>query len=531
MLLELSVQNLGVIESSSFILSPGVSALTGETGAGKTMVVQAIELLTGGRADGSMVRRGADHALVEGRFETPEGAEIILKRVIPSKGRSRAYVDGSLAGASQLSEIGLSLVDLHGQHQHQSLLNPKTQRSALDVFAKIDLRALSSARSECRRLQAEIEGMGGDAKARAREVDLLKFQIDEITALNIQSPDELNALEKLEELLTNAEERIEAGGHTRERISGDGGLLDQIGETIQRLGDDSPYREITERLRGIQAEMSDVSAILRERIDGIEDDPQRLMEVGGRRKSLIELQRKYGDTLAEVIAYQQQASERLLELESHDVRAAALETKLLSSEVEVAENAAKVANNRRKAAPHLASEVSKHLSDLALENARLLIDVRGEDPADDVEIMFRANSGTNWHGLSNVASGGELARVMLALRLVLTSGPPTLVFDEVDAGIGGTAALSVGKALSRLGLSHQVLVVTHLPQVAAYADNHIVVDKLDDGNNVVSTLNMVDGDARVRELTRMLAGQPESISGRNHATELLEQARNERDSL
>ena len=267
------------------------------------------------------------------------------------------------------------------------------------------------------------------------------------------------------------------------------------------------------------------------RIDGIEDDPQRLMEVGGRRKSLIELQRKYGDTLAEVIAYQQQASERLLELESHDVRAAALETKLLSSEVELAENAAKVANNRRKAAPHLASEVSKHLSDLALENAGLLIDVRGEDPADDVEIMFRANSGTNWHGLSNVASGGELARVMLALRLVLTSGPPTLVFDEVDAGIGGTAALSVGKALSRLGLSHQVLVVTHLPQVAAYADNHIVVDKLDDGNNVVSTLNMVAGDARVRELTRMLAGQPESLSGRNHATELLEQARNERDSL
>ena len=276
--------------------------------------------------------------------------------------------------------------------------------------------------------------------------------------------------------------------------------------------------------------MSDVSAILRERIDGIEDDPQRLMEVGGRRKSLIELQRKYGDTLAEVIAYQQQASERLLELESHDVRAAALETKLLSSEVEAGGKTAQLANNnRRKAAPRLASEVSKHLSDLALENAGLLIDVRGEDPADDVEIMFRANSGTNWHGLSNVASGGELARVMLALRLVRHPGPQLFVFDEVDAGIGGTAALSIGKALSRLGLSQQVLVVTHLPQVAAYADN-IVVDKLNDGNNVVSTLNMVAGDARVRELTRMLAGQPESLSGRNHATELLEQARNERDS-
>ena len=201
-----------------------------------------------------------------------------------------------------------------------------------------------------------------------------------------------------------------------------------------------------------------------------------------------------------------------------------LEIELDDARTDMAKQAKTVAELRRKGAPRLAEEVNRYLPELALEHASLSVKVDGDDPADDVEVMFRANSGTNWHGLSKVASGGELARVMLALRLVLTAGPPTLIFDEVDAGIGGAAALAVGKALSRLGVNHQVLVVTHLPQVAAYGDQHLVVDKVDDGTKVVSTVLEVEGDSRVRELARMLAGQPDSETGREHAAELLHEA-------
>ncbi len=528
MLLELSVQNLGVIESSSLILGPGVTVLTGETGAGKTMVVQAIQLLTGGKADPSMVRNGAEEATIEGRFQTPDGGEVILRRQIPAKGRSREYLDGALAGMPQLTEVGLTLVDLHGQHQHQSLLQQKVQRSALDQYGKIDLGPLNDARFNERRLLAAIEELGGDARSRAHEIDLLKFQIEELEQAKLDNPAELDELGKLEELLADASAHIEYGSQARESISGDGGLIDSLGKIIASLTDRTPYKEVTNRLRGVQAEVTDIAELARALIDSIEDDPQRLADVRGRRQLLIDLQRKYGDSISDVIDYWSKASERLEKLQSHEANAAELEASLVQAREQVVTSSQAVATARRTAAPSFADEVSRYLPELALENAALSVEVRGEGPADDVEIMFRANSGSKWHGLSKVASGGELARVMLALRLVLTSGPPSLVFDEVDAGIGGSAALAVGKALGRLGGTHQVLVVTHLPQVAAFGDRHLVVDKNDDGSTVVSTVAEVEGDDRVRELARMLAGQPDSASGNEHATELLERAQLER---
>jgi len=524
MLLELSVQNLGVIESSSLVLGPGVSVLSGETGAGKTMVVQAIQLLTGEKADPSMVRSGAKEATIEGRFATPEGAEVILRRVIPAEGRSRAYLDGALAGASQLAEAGSVLVDLHGQHQHQSLLQPKVQRAALDQHARIELAPLNDARSAVGRLLDQIDEMGGDAKSRAREIDLLRFQITELEQAQLSDPSEPETLADLEDILADASEHIEHGTRARETISGDNGLVDTVGEVIASLADRLPYRELTERLRGFQAEVSDIGAAMRDVVDAIEDDPRRLTEVRERRQMLIDLQRKYGDTINEVMAYQIEASQRLEKLENHEINAAKLEMELDEARTQMKEQAKAVAELRRKGAPRLAEEVNRYLPDLALEHASLSVKVDGDDPADDVEVMFRANSGTNWHGLSKVASGGELARVMLALRLVLTAGPPTLIFDEVDAGIGGAAAHAVGKALSRLGADHQVLVVTHLPQVAAFGDQHLVVDKIDDGSKVVSTVVEVEGDSRVRELARMLAGQPDSETGKEHAAELLQEA-------
>jgi len=524
MLLELSVQNLGVIESSSLVLRPGVSVLTGETGAGKTMVVQAIQLLTGGKADPSMVRTGAKEATIEGRFETSDGDELILRRVIPAEGRSRAYVNNALAGASQLAEAGSTLVDLHGQHQHQSLLQTKVQKLALDNYAQIDLTPLNEARSAIRQRLDQLDQMGGDSKARAREIDLLQFQIAELTQAQLADPSESETLEDLEEVLADASEHIEQGSRALETINGENGLMDILGTVISGLADRPPYRDLTARLRGFEAELSDVGIAIRDKVDSIEDDPQRLSEVRARRQLLVDLQRKYGDTIGDVIDYHLEGIQRLEDLQNHEAVAAQLETELATAKTHLAEEAKIVADQRRKSAPNLAREVNQYLPALALDHASVSVTVEGEDPADEIEIMFRANSGTNWHALSKVASGGELARVMLALRLVLTAGPPTLVFDEVDAGIGGAAAIAVGKALSRLGMSHQVLVVTHLPQVAAFGDQHLVVDKFDDGSRVVSTVHEVEGDIRIRELARMLAGQPDSETGQDHAAELLQEA-------
>ena len=524
MLLELSVQNLGVIESSSLVLGPGVSVLTGETGAGKTMVVQAIQLLTGGKADASMVRTGAKEATIEGRFETPDGDELILRRVIPSEGRSRAYLNDSLAGASQLADTGSILVDLHGQHQHQSLLQTKVQRLALDNYAQIDLTPLNDARNAIRQLLDQLDQMGGDAKARAREIDLLRFQIEELTQAQLTDPAEPETLEELEEVLADASEHIEHGSRALENINGENGLMDTLGTIISSLVDRTPYRDVTERLRSLEAELSDIVTAMRDKVDSIEDDPQRLSEVRERRQLLVDLQRKYGDTISDVIKYHLEGIQRLEDLENYEAVAAQLETELAAAQTRLAQEAKTVAELRRRSAPQLANEVNQYLPALALDHASVSVIVEGDDPADEIEIMFRANSGTNWHPLSKVASGGELARVMLALRLVLTAGPPTLVFDEVDAGIGGAAALAVGKALSHLGADHQVLVVTHLPQVAAFGDQHLVVDKVDDGSHVVSTVHEVEGDIRIRELARMLAGQPDSETGQDHAAELLQEA-------
>lgn len=521
MLVELAVRDLGIIDEARLVLGPGLTALTGETGAGKTMVVQAIHLLTGGRADPSMVRVGAAEAVVEGRFVDHSGDEVVLRRVVPASGRSRAYVDGSMATAANLSEVGEQLVDLHGQHQHQSLLSTAVQRRALDGYGGVELDELRSARDEESQLRRQLSDLGGDARARAHEIDLLEYQLNEIDGADLQGPDELDELAELEDALADAAAHIAEGLAARDALTGDAGAIDQVGEAAARLASRVPYRVAAERLRALEAELADTAEQIRDIAEAIEDDPVRLAEVRMRRQRLFELTRKYGDTLAEVIAYRADISERLTRLGRHEELAEELEQAIAVTQNRVAAAAKRVAEMRRMAAPSLGADVTQYLPALALERAELSVDVRGADPADDVEFLFTANSGAPQLSLGKVASGGELARVMLAVRLVLTAGPPTLVFDEVDAGVGGEAAVAVGRSLGRLSADNQVLVVTHLPQVAAFADDQVVVRKTDDGRTVSSHLARVEGDDRIRELARMLAGQPDSTAGREHAAELL----------
>lgn len=534
-LLELAVSDLGIIERLALVFGPGTTALTGETGAGKTMIVSAIGLLLGERADPTLVRAGAREAVVEGRFETPDGEELVLRRIVPADGRSRAYVDGRMVTATELATVAGALVDLHGQHAHQLLLTTETQREALDRHGSIDLAPLRTATAERRRIESELERTGGDAGSRAREADLLRFQLDELDEAGLDDPGEDDALDAEEDLLGAATGNREAALGAVEALTGDGGVLDGIGTTIAMLDDRTPFLDHASRLRDLQAEVDDLASDLRGVGEQIADDPERLDEIRRRRQQLVELRRKYGTapldsnrtgsgTLADVIAYRDEVRERLTALDDHDARAARLEAELERAREREATAAAAVGRARRRAAEPLGSAVEERLTTLAMPEARLEISVGDDDPGDEVRFLLAANPGIDPSPLAKAASGGELARTMLALRLVLTTKPTVSIFDEVDAGIGGAAARSVGRALADLGTRHQVLVVTHLPQVAAAADQQIRIHKVTDAKTTRMVAEPLEAEDRIVEIARMLSGDPGSDRVRLAARELLEES-------
>jgi DNA repair protein RecN (Recombination protein N) len=531
MLLELRVRDLGVIADLRLLLGPGMTAVTGETGAGKTLVVEAIELLVGGRADPVLVRPGADEAWVEGRFLDGD-EEIVLARAVPAGGgRSRAYIDGRMAPVSALAEAGRALVDLHGQHAHQSLLSAATQRAALDAFGGHDLRPVAEARDRLRAAESSLAALGGDARSRARELDLLRFQLEEIAAADVTDADEDRALEGEEDRLADATASREAALAAHDLLLEDGGAMDAVGAALAAVAGRPPLAGFVDRLRGLQAEISDAASDLRAAGESLQDDPARLAAVRERRNLLRELRRKYGDTLADVLAFARDTAARAEELESHDARVAELENEREQARQALRKAEAALGKQRRASAPALAAAIQGRLQELAMARATIAVAVGEDDPGDDVTFLLAANHGEPVLPLAKVASGGELARAMLAARLVLSAAPSTLVFDEVDAGIGGEAAVAVGRALAALGRQSQVLVVTHLPQVAAFADAQVAVRKAErDGRTVAEAVVLDDETARVVELSRMLSGQPESETARGHAEELLTVAAEERSS-
>jgi DNA repair protein RecN (Recombination protein N) len=527
MLVELRVRNLGVIADLELELGAGMTAVTGETGAGKTLVVDAIELLVGGRADAAMVRAGEGEAVVEGRFVIG-GDEIVLRRVVSAQGRSRASINGAMATVGELATRGEALLDLHGQHAHQSLLGTAAQRDALDAFGLVDLTPLREARAQRSAILARLEALGGDPRERARELDLLAFQVEEIANAQLTSGDEEAELEAAEDRLANASALREAAAAAYAHVQDDDGGADRLRSALAALGSATPFAATAERLQGVLADVDDVAAELRSAAESIEEDPEELARVRARRQLLVELRRKYGDTVDDVIAFGQAAATRLAELRGRDEEVTALTAQLDAAVKAERAAAAKVAKARAAAAEPAGAAIETHLHELALPRATLTISVDGEPPCDDVAFVFCANPGEAALPLRKVASGGELARVMLALRLVLTAGPPTMVFDEVDAGIGGEAAVAVGQALATLGRERQVLVVTHLPQVAAFADAQVQIVKQDVGERVIAQAARLDGDDRVVELSRMLAGDSDSAAARKHAKELLATAKKRR---
>ncbi len=523
MLVELAVRNLGVIPSARIPFGSGLVALTGETGAGKTMVVEALHLLLGGRPDTGRVRVGADEATVEGLFAVGD-TEWVLRRVVPAVGRSRSYVNGELATAATLAEIGSSLLELHGQHAQQTLLAPSAQRAALDRFAGVDRSTFVAARRRVAECQRALEDVGGDERSRARELDLCRFQVDEIDAVAPISGED-DALSAEEDLLAAAVEHRQAARRAAALLGDDGAAADLVASAGAAIADASVFADLRTRLVDLGAELADCATELRRRSEEIEPDDERLAAVRERRHQLVQLRRKYGDTLDEVLAHRNEMAARADELTSHDEVRERLAGELAGAQDELGSVATALGRTRRAAAAGLARAVEEHLVGLALPGARMEVQVSdtAEHPGagEAVEFRLATNTGVAPAGLSKVASGGELSRVMLALRLVLSEGPPTMVFDEVDAGVGGEAAVAVGQALATLGVSRQVLVVTHLAQVAAFADDQILVEKAQESHGAVTTARVLDDEARVVELSRMLSGSPDSDTARRHAQELL----------
>jgi DNA repair protein RecN (Recombination protein N) len=539
MLVELRVENLGIISDLLLTMGPGMTVITGETGAGKTLIVDALDLLCGGRADPALVRDGSAEARVEGRFVAGDD-EVVLARVIPAVGRTRGYIDGRLASAAELNERGRALVDLHGQHAHQSLLVPAEQRDLLDRFAGAPAAAARSAllvaRAARRHVDEEMAAIGGDDHLRARTIDLLRYELAEIDAAGIADADEEDKLVAQEELLADAEALRAALDDAHEKLEGP--ALDALGGAIAAIDARAPFVAMADRLRALQIETAEAVHDIRIAAEEIVADPERLAAVQQRRARLRELVRKYGPTLAEVQAYAIDARERLANIEGHEARAAALEAERAEADRAVAQAAGALSKARRAAAPALAKAVQAGLRELAMPNANFEVAVEpgdlvaaGEDGADDVTFLLAPNPGEPARPLAKAASGGELARAMLALRVVLSAAPPTLVFDEVDAGIGGEAGTAVGRALATLGGGHQVLCVTHLAQVAAFADAQVAVSKTETKGRTVARAELLLDDARVGEISRMLAGVGESAHARSHAGELLTQAQTTREKV
>jgi DNA repair protein RecN (Recombination protein N) len=571
MLEEVRITGLGVIDDAVLELSAGFTALTGETGAGKTMVVTALGLLFGGRADPARVRPGAARAAVEGRLlVTPEvareveeaggdlddnGSSLVLSRSVSAEGRSRAFAGGHSVPVSLLQVLADDLVAVHGQSDQQQLLKPGRQRDALDRFGGPELAAaLADYRRVYHRHRAvrdELDELTRAERERAAEAETLRFGLAEVEATAPEAGEDSTLLAE-EEKLANADALHAAATTAHEALLGDpasasasvdaSDVVTLLGVAVRALeavrSHDPALAGLADRLSEASYLISDVAGELASYTESLDSDPARLAAVQERRAALGRLIRAYaagsGD-LVGVLDWAKQAGSRLAELEGDDDKIAALAAEEAALASEVTSLAARLTGLRSAAAERFAAEVTAELTALAMPHASLTavvsdLDAPGPNGADDVEIRLAAHPGAPPLPLNKGASGGELSRVMLAIEVVFAGADPvpTFVFDEVDAGVGGKAAVEIGRRLARLARSSQVIVVTHLPQVAAFADNHLVVEKSGDGLVTASGVVRLDRAARVRELSRMLGGLEESEFGQAHAEELLALGSSER---
>jgi len=557
MLTELRITDLGVIAEAVLEPGPGFTAVTGETGAGKTMVVTGLSLLLGARADPALVRHGATRCMVEGAWQVDgdtsddladlgamvEDGEVLVGRQI-SSARSRALLGGVAVPVAKVAEVVNRWATIHGQSEQVRLGSTERQREVLDRFAGPEHALVVQRHADTfvrrRRIAAELTQLTVAAQERARELDVLRYGLDEIARVDPQPLEDLALAAEAQRLQSVDDLRLAA--HTAAvALSGDSDSWTDEASAMHLLGaarksidaavaDDQGLAPVAAGLAEAAALVNDAAADLASYLDRLEADPNRLERIAERRAALQQLLRKYGSSVAEVLAWAQRAEERTEGLAATDERINELHRQVQNLDAELNSTAGQISDNRVAAAGELSLLVQAELTQLAMPHALLRFDISpaplGPHGHDDVAILFTANAGAAPAPLAKAASGGELSRVRLALEVVLAAGAggQTFVFDEVDAGVGGAVALEIGRRLARLAEHAQVIVVTHLAQVAAFADRHFVVAKATDGQVTTSGIVAVEGPERLDELARMMAGLESSANAHAHAAELLQAA-------
>ena len=568
MLRHLRVTNFAILSDVAIDFAEGFNVLTGETGAGKSLIMDAVNLLRGGRASADIPRAGADEATVEAIFEIPDdmiarvrqvltdaglpadepddgggsdgglehGLEVLVRRVIHRGGRSRTYVNGALTTAKRLAELGGWLVDLSGQHQHQGLMDPRRHRDILDAFAENRgrLDAMRAAFDVLRETERAITDLGGDEGALQDRLDYLRYQLEELDAAELR-PDEDEALEQELGRLQSVD-KLQAGARQAESIlyADDASAADLLGSAhreLERLLDiDDALAEIAQQITEARVLAEEAAMGLRQYADRLEGEPERLAWVEDRLALLQRLKRKHGGSLAAVLARAEELRAELSALENRDERLAELERARARAEAAARNTAAALSNARRKAADTLVGAVSGYLTELNMGAAILSVKLEpkglGPDGADRVELLLASNKGEVAKPLARIASGGEMSRIMLALKLSLRRADEvaTYVFDEVDTGVGGATAEAVGQQIRALGNQRQVLCVTHLPQIVAFADKHFQVAKYEADGRTETTVRPLGGKERRDEMARMLGGTKITQSARAHADAMLKEA-------
>ena len=560
MITELRIADLGVIKDATIGLHPGLTVVTGETGAGKTMVVSGLGLLLGGRADPRSVRGGSERARVEGRFkiENPEllqrasqaggeldDDELIVARHVTAAGRSRAYLGGAQVPAGVCAELTAELVRIYGQSEQERLTEAGRQLQLLDRFAGAavlgPLSRYSDLWSEDRAARAQLAQLRAEAQSRAREIDLLRFGLEEIERIgpgpaeDVALAAEALRLQSADDLRDSAHSAVQALAGPEDEAGGALAILYAARKAFEwAVSRDAAAAPLGDRLADATYQLTDLTADLVHYLEGLDSQPGRLEQIAERRAQLSTLTRKYGTTCDEVLRWAAESAVRLSHLEQSDERIATLTERVEQLTAELTSLAGEIGLARREAAARFSELVLVELAALAMPHARLSFEVAGADlgpsGADRVDLVFAANPGNELRSLGRVASGGELSRVRLALEVVLAADREavTLVFDEIDAGVGGKVAVEVGRRLARLSQHTQVVVVTHLAQVAAFADRHYVVVKADDGQVTTSGVVPVADEDRAVELARMMAGLDTTDSALAHAGELVELAASSR---
>ena len=521
MLRFLAVRHLAVIDRLEVELEPGFNVLTGETGAGKSVIVQAIDLLVGGRASADLVRTGEDVATIQAIFERGDGREVIVRREVSAQGRSRAFIDDTLATTAALRELGSTLLDLHGQHEHQTLLDPAEHVAVLDTFADLGDRATEVAAKydDWRAAEAALARTQLDDREKRARIEMASFQLQEIDQVGPQ-PGEDERLEAERTVLANADRLSRLSSEAYASLyEGEDAALPALAQVWKRVHDlaalDPKFDPYVEQRDDIKSKLEDLAFFLRSYASGL-DAPERLQSVEDRLAAIERLKKKYGPTLDAVLERQRTLRDELAELGAGEERAAELDARAKRSQTEFTSVARELSAARKAAARRLGTALEADLSQLAMPQAR--VDVRVVETGsperwtnrgiDDVELFFSPNPGEDLRPLAKIASGGELSRVMLALRTLAKHDAPgrTLVFDEVDAGIGGAAADSVGARLQTLGRRHQVLCITHLAQIAARAVVHFQTSKQVRAGRTLTSVVRLDDSGREGELARMIAG-------------------------